>query len=405
MTARPIQQLVLGEKALRRVVTVLCLTQITSWGVLYYAFPVLAPAITDDTGWSATAVTAAFSAGQVTAGVCGIYVGRRIDRLGPRSLMTAGSVLAVPAVIAIATAPTYAVFFAGWIAAGAAMAGVLYPPAFAALTHWAGERRVRALTTLTLVGGLASTVFAPLTASISSGLSWRGTYLVLLALLAVVTVPAHWFGLAQPWPAAHQDAPRTHRSAAVRKTLGSAPFIMLAIAMSMTAFSVFAVVINLVPLFIERGYTPGQGAVALGLGGIGQFCGRLGYARFAAHTSPTTRGAIIFAGVAVTTGLLATLSGPYAALVIVSMAVGVSRGAYTLIQATAVSDRWGTSQFGQLNGVLTAPILIGSAIAPFAGAAIAEVAGSQARSFVVLAAVAGVASVLFLATMPRSATA
>nr|QEO74084.1 hypothetical protein [uncultured bacterium] len=35
---------------LRRVLTVLCITEITSWGVLYYAFPVLAPTISAHTG-------------------------------------------------------------------------------------------------------------------------------------------------------------------------------------------------------------------------------------------------------------------------------------------------------------------------------------------------------------------
>ncbi len=381
----------------------LCLTQITSWGVLYYAFPVLAPAISTDTGWSNAAVTAAFSAGQVTAGIAGIYVGRRIDRLGPRVVMTAGSVLAIPSVLVFATASTYLVFLAGWIVAGAAMAAVLYPPAFVALTHWAGPARVRALTTLTLVGGLASTVFAPLTASLSAELSWRTTYLVLLALLALVTVPAHWFGLNRPWQVEHARTNRREGYSAVRAILTSRPFLLLAIAMSMTAFSVFAVVVNLVSLFIERGYSAGEGAVALGLGGVGQFCGRLGYARFSAHTSPTTRGAIILAVVAASTGLLAAVPGPYAALVAASITVGVARGAYTLVQATAVSDRWGTSHFGRLNGVLNAPMLVASAIAPFAGAAIAEATGSQARSFVVLACVAAVAAVLFLATSPRSA--
>lgn len=29
----------------------LCVTQVTSWGVVFYAFPVLDPAITEDTGW------------------------------------------------------------------------------------------------------------------------------------------------------------------------------------------------------------------------------------------------------------------------------------------------------------------------------------------------------------------
>ncbi|MGH3357337.1 MAG: MFS transporter, partial [Nocardioidaceae bacterium] len=196
-----------------------------------------------------------------------------------------------------------------------------------------------------------------------------------------------------------------HRANTVRGVLRSRPFVLLTIAMSMAAFSVFAVVINLVPLFIERGFSAGEGAIALGLGGIGQLCGRLGYARFAAHTSITVRGAVVFAGVAVSTGLLALLPGPLAVLIIVSMVVGVARGTYTLIQATAVSDRWGTRHFGQLNGVMSAPILLGSAVAPFAGAALADLLGGQSRSFLVLAGVALVAAALFLATTPRTGAA
>jgi hypothetical protein len=42
----------LSGAGLRRVLVVLCVTEITSWGVLYYAFPVLAPSIAADTGWS-----------------------------------------------------------------------------------------------------------------------------------------------------------------------------------------------------------------------------------------------------------------------------------------------------------------------------------------------------------------
>ena len=38
----------LSESGLRRVLVVLCVTEIVSWGVLYYAFPVLAPSIADE---------------------------------------------------------------------------------------------------------------------------------------------------------------------------------------------------------------------------------------------------------------------------------------------------------------------------------------------------------------------
>lgn len=83
----------------------LCVTEITSWGVLYYAFTVLSPQISADTGWSAPSVTAAFSAGLVTSALVGIPVGRWLDRFGPRWIMTGGSVLGVISVVAVVGAP------------------------------------------------------------------------------------------------------------------------------------------------------------------------------------------------------------------------------------------------------------------------------------------------------------
>ncbi|SER72347.1 Major Facilitator Superfamily protein [Lentzea albida] len=190
-----------------------CTTEIISWGVLYYAFPVLLPTIGSRTGWSLTAITAGFSASQVVAGLVGVPVGRVLDRHGPRAIMTTGSVLAVLAVLAlVALARTTSLvwFTAAWLLAGVAMAGVFYAPAFAALTRWYGPRRVSALTALTLVAGLASTVFAPLTAVLNDLLDWRGTYLALAGFLAVTTIPLHLLVCACRGPQS-STGPRTHR--------------------------------------------------------------------------------------------------------------------------------------------------------------------------------------------------
>lgn len=387
---------------LRRVVGVLSLTQITSWGVLYYAFPVLAPTMAEQTGWSLAALTAAFSTSQVVAALTGIGVGRGIDRFGPRAIMTAGSVLAVPAVVVIATATAYLTFFLGWLLAGVAMAGVLYPPAFAALTGWGGHRRVHALTTLTLVAGLASTVFAPLAAVLNSQYGWRTSYLVLVAVLAVVTIPAHWFGLRAPWLPSHTAADRSpaQQARAARTIWSSRAFIVLAVSMSAVSFCVFAVVINLVPLLMSRGLSTEAAAVALGVGGVGQVAGRLGYARFAARTTVATRTTWVFGAVALSTALLAVVPGPTAAFMAISMLVGVARGVFTLIQATAISDRWGPNSFGHLNGILTSPVLFAAAVAPFAGSALATLTGGQTGAFLVLSAVAFAAVLMVRATIP-----
>ena len=140
---------------------VLSTVQIVSWGVLYYAFAALQASIVADTGWSAMAVTGRFSLAQVVSGAVGLWVGRHLDEHGPRRVMTAASLFAVPGIWWSPGRPSLAWFYLGWVLVGVAMAGTLYPPAFAALTRWGGARRVRALTTLTLVAGLASTVFVP----------------------------------------------------------------------------------------------------------------------------------------------------------------------------------------------------------------------------------------------------
>ena len=393
----------LDAAGLRRVVAVLSTVQIVSWGVLYYAFAALQSSITADTGWSSVSVTGAFSLSQLVSGGVGIWVGRHIDAYGPRRVMTAASLVAIPGVIAVAMAPNLAVFYLGWVLTGVAMAGALYPPAFAALTHWGGTQRVRALTTLTLVAGLASTVFAPLAAVLDDTLGWRQAYLVLLAGLAVVTVPLHWWGLRQPWRGNHDTAVHHSHSAGVRSErvasiARSTPFLLLTLANTLTGLAVFAVVINLVPMLVEQGMSRNLAALTLGLGGVGQVIGRLGYARFAAATSVTGRGVIVLAGIALSTAALAVAPASAGLLIALGMLLGLARGIYTLVLATAITDRWGPTAYGTLNGLLTAPALAASAVAPFAGAVLAHVLGSYADAFLVLAALAGVAAALMLGT-------
>lgn len=378
----------------------LCVTETASWGVLYYAFPVMAAAISEETGWSMMSLTAAFSAGLVVAAVAGIPVGHWLDRHGPRWLMTAGSLLAATAVVFVALAPNPAAFATGWLVAGVAMAAVLYPPAFAALTRWFGEDRIRALTVLTLAAGLASTIFAPLTALLLERLGWRATYLVLAAILVVVTVPAHGWGLRGRWPAAESRV-RRPASAGGDRTARSLPFLALALALGAASFTAYAVVINLVPLLLERGLDTGTAALALGAGGAGQVLGRLAYPALTRRTGVRARTSLILLATAVTTGLLGLLTST-SLLIIAAIAAGMARGLLTLVHATAVTDRWGTARYGRLTGLLSAPITATVAVAPWAGAAIASLFGDYTTAFLVLAGL-GMASVLFAAvSVPRS---
>ncbi|MEU7316494.1 MFS transporter [Streptomyces sp. NPDC007083] len=361
----------------------LCVTQITSWGTVFYAFPVLNPQIIATTGWSAGATTAAFSLALIVSALAGIRVGRTIDHHGPRVVMTTGSVLGTVSLLVVAAAPNLPVFFTGWFLAGAAMAATFYQPAFAALTRWWAPYHVRALTIVTLAGGLASTVFAPLTAALAHHLSWRTTYAVLALVLACVTIPAHARALRHPWPPA-QPTP-THADNNANTASRSRPFWALAGVLTLSTFAAFAVVIALVPLLLERGYSGTQAAWALGLGGAGQTLGRALFAPLARHTTAATRTTVLIALAGATIAALAAVPGPYSLLAALSSTAGIARGNLTLLQATAVTDRWGTTHYGRLSGLLAAPTTAATALAPFAGAALAAPLGGYPHLFAFLA--------------------
>jgi MFS family permease len=389
----------------RQALAALCVTEIVSYGVIYYAFPVLAGQIAAGTGWSRASVTLAYSAGNLAGALAGIPAGRLLHARGPRMVMTVASVAGAASVAGIAVAPSYGWFLVAWLAAGTASAGLYYPPAFAALTAWYGPQRVRALTTLTLAAGFASTIFAPLAAALAAHLTWRGVLLVLAVVLAVITVPAHALFLRPPWTPGQGAVPSAAGAPASgpdRQVLGSRAFLQLAAAATLCAFAQYAALVSLVPLLEGRGMPGGLAAWALGLGGAGQVAGRLCYRPLISRLGARARiTAVIGAGAAATL-LLGLVPGPAALLIAASVAAGAVRGIFTLTEATLVADYWGADRYAVLNGVFNAPLLAAGALAPGIGAGIAALAGGYPALFAILAAT-GAAGAALAATAPSPA--
>jgi MFS family permease len=171
--------------------------------------------------------------------------------------------------------------------------------------------------------------------------------------------------------------------------------------MTLSAFALYAVVVNLVPLLTGRGLSPTAAAWALGLGGAGQVAGRLGYKPLLAHAGVRGRIAAVMAAGAASVLFLALLPGPPGLLFAVAILTGVVRGMFTLLEATIVSDYWGPAGYASLNGIFSAPLTAATAVAPTVGAAAATATGGYPELFAVLAG-SGVASAgLALAAGPE----
>lgn len=180
----------------------------------------------------------------------------------------------------------------------------------------------------------------------------------------------------------------------------SRAYLLLVVGMALGAVAMYAGLINLVPMLVERGVSPMVAAWVLGLGGVGQVIGRFFYARLDRGTTVRQRSVVIYALLAITTAALAWNITAAVLLVAISMAAGVARGIVTLLQATAVTDRWGTREYGRLSGVLNGPLMLAVAVSPFLGAILADQLGSYEAMFGVLAGLAALGLIAIAASIP-----
>ena len=365
------------------IVGALSVTEVVSWGVLYYAFAVFLVPMQRELGYSQAELTGAFSLALLVAGVAGIGVGRFLDRHSPRGLMTAGSVAGVLLVLAWSQVEGLAAFYALWVGIGLVMAAVLYEPAFTVLAKWFEDpaERTRAMTTLTLIAGISSFIFLPLGQALIDAHGWRDALVILAVILAVVTVPLHALVLRRG-PGTDDETPAAPASAVVR----SAAFWLLASAFFLASVAAFAMIVQAIPFLLEEGHGAGFAAFAVGLMGASQIPGRLVFGLF------NLRLPAVFALVAIGIAVIVSVNGTLA--VLAGMVVlGMGSGMAILARATVIADRYGAAEYGAIAGVMASVTTAARAVGPIAGAAWASVVGYGPLLWT-LAAIAAVAVVL-----------
>ncbi len=173
------------------IVTALGVTQIFAWGSTFYLLGVLAIPIANDSGWALDWVMGGVSIGLLVAGLMSPRVGRTIaDRSGGLVLAT-GAALLGTGLLLLAVAQNLLWYLCAWFIIGPGMSASLYDAAFATLGSIYGKEARGAITSVTLLGGFASTVCWPLSAYLVERVGWRDTCLVYAAIQLCFALPLH----------------------------------------------------------------------------------------------------------------------------------------------------------------------------------------------------------------------
>jgi MFS family permease len=209
----------------RRTIVSLGLSQLICWGISYYPIGELGPQMTRELGWSRVVVYTGFSVALAVMGLSSLMIGRAIDRHGGRIVMAAGSIIMAIGCAGLAVSRDAVSYFLAWTCLGLAMRCTLYDAAFATLVQLGGPGASRAMSWITLPGGLASTVFWPIGHGLAASLGWRGVELV-YAGVALLTVPLHLAiprGAHTADPAVVAPSDCSSRTAAARRSRSAAP--------------------------------------------------------------------------------------------------------------------------------------------------------------------------------------
>ncbi len=378
-----------------RAVPVLGVTQILSWGTIFYTPVLIVPLIANERGWSMTFAMGGFSVALLAAGLVAPYVGRSIDRFGGQVTMTAGSLIGALGLVLIGYADSRIAYYGVWIILGIAMSANLYDSAFASLGRIFGAAARRPITALTLAGGFASTVSWPATYFLLEAVGWRGTYLVYAVLLACISAPLHAFVL--PRGRVATEAPKPDDAKVPDKVLPphGLPFILVASAFAAYAFVPSGLSAHLLAIFARSGIDAGTVVWIGALFGPAQVGARLIEFSFGRDLHPLwlirfALGVLLCAFV-----MLAILGFSVPVAAAFALLFGGANGLVTIARGAVPLTLFGPHGYGRLMGRLAAPFLAMQAAAPLVMAFVVERA-SDGTALALAAAFAAVALVCFI---------
>jgi len=372
-----------------RAVAALGLGQLINWGVLYYAFAVLFQPVQAELAVAPWVVTGAFSLALLVSALLAPAVGRWSDRGRGGASIVAGSLGAAWLLSAWVLLPGVVTLYVVWAGLGVCMAMALYEPAFAIVTraHAAPDVRLRALATVTLFGGLASTAFLPLTALMVGAFGWRtATGLLAAALVASAALTAGSVRALSPDPPRPAPPDDTARPGVVPG------FTSLTVALGLASLASASFIANLVPALGERGVSPATAALLGGVFGIMQLPGRaLMVSRQLSLSGP----ALLALSLALQAGGLTVIAATAGAATIAAgvMTFAAGAGLTTLARPHLVQSLVAIEHAGVVNGRLARTQQLTRAVGPFAVSALAT-RFSHSAVLAVLAAVLAVAAVL-----------
>jgi MFS family permease len=345
-------------------------TQTLAWASSVYLPAILADPIAHDLGVSSNWIFAAFSASLVISAVLGPRVGRQIDLVGGRSVLSISNLTLAAGLALLGITHSIPVLITAWLLLGIGMGYGLYDAAFGALGRIYGDAARGAITGITLIAGFASTVGWPLTALGLEHIGWRETCFAWAAAHILIGLPINFLMLPSV-----KDGKATAEASVKPHIPIDRTMILLAFTFA-AAWTVTGAMAAHFPRILESaGATPVQAVAAGALIGPAQVVARIFEASFLSRYHPlvSTKLACLTHPLG---AVIVALAGGAAASVF-AIFHGAGNGILTIARGTVPLAIFGPQNYAYRLGLIGAPARMAQAAAPLAFGLLIDVMGSR----------------------------
>ena len=395
-----------------RMTAAACGIQFLLAALLMQSFGLYIAALSDELGWSKTALSGAAALQSVEAAIIGPVLGWVVDRFGPQSMIRWGMVIFGMGLLSLSQIDTLTGFYVSAIlmAIGTSLCG--YFPLSVALVQWFERYRARALSIMSLglaMGGLA----VPVVAWAMQSFGWRAAALGSGVVAIVVGIPMARIirrrpedhgefidGIAPivsntPLQEDSGKQPIVHEFTA-KEALRTQAFWMLAIGHGLALLVVTAVNVHAITHMKEGlGYSVSEAGLVIMLMTVGQMGGVLLGASMGDRYDKRVVSALCMVSHMV--GLLClTYATHVSALAAFAAFHGVAWGLRGPFMQAIRADYFGRNAIGMILGLSAAIIAVGQVAGPMVAGMLADLTGNYRLGFTLLALVAGLGSLSFM---------
>lgn len=363
---------------------VLATSLIHFWGAgtFFYSFTAFFNPLVEEFGWSYSATSVAASIRSIEGGIASPLVGLAADRFGARRLLLFGSVVSGLGFVLFSRIDSLLSFYAVFLFLSIGTSFLFPVPGWTAVAGWFIRKRGTAIGILSAAIGLGGCLIYAVNALIAL-YGWRTALVIIGIGMWGIGIPCSLVVRHRPEPygmapdgenlhASEQDenrrsgegpTPVFDKSLSLSKAMKTQAYWGIAMAVTVSAASVHAVVVHVMPHLISVGFTRGNASLAAALIVFVSIAGRFGMGWSSNHMDSRKLLAFSFTLQAVGLMLLAGATNVWWVVAFVAT-LGPGYGGVITLRLTLQAQYFGREAFGAIQGSFMAIMMVGTISSP-----------------------------------------